>query len=82
MNMERLQHSMRLINAEVKKAIEENDARTVDHYHLLMAYAESMALRGFLGDLNQPALSGLISYLESKIEYVEEQLATYQRNQH
>lgn len=71
------QNALLEVRNELRRAIESNDARSVDYFHTFLELIESQELVKFLQQMNQPALANLINYLNEKISYLIETLSTF-----
>lgn len=59
--------ALELIENRIKRALEQNDARTVDYYHLFRETVETHTIEVHLRNMNQPALNNVIEYLKRKL---------------
>ena len=58
-------------------ALNTNNAREVYCFHLFMDVVQTHSLMKYLRNMNHPPLESVIRYLSSKVDYLIEQLATF-----
>lgn len=79
--MERNNSSYAEIKTQINRAKEEEDARSVDFYHLLMNIVEAGEMKTLLerinNNTNNNELTNLIRYIKSKQEKLTDELFEY-----
>lgn len=80
MEFERLEAHMRTINNEIRKAVEENDIRKTEFYHLFAQLIQTNYLIKTLKRLNTNNLGEILNYMEEKENYVLSELEKFNVN--